>query len=283
MYGVWQTARHYSTPGLQPWAVSEMLPDLDDWAEANIPRLGNKRCLFAEKTSRIGDLTDADWIVVGLRYKSGIRPSREDPEIYTDHRRGKRQWSNPDTYPGPVEVDWARSTVNIDAENQMEADSFGSTGSEVAPGVVFVEEIPPEAVVVERSQVEKLSSGPVFRTEAQLSLRFERYLREHGHEVIRYRITYPGLPPLYSDLADATAKVLYEAKGSAERMSVRLAIGELLDYARRIPGVLIAVLLPEAPTDDLIDLLKDHEIGCVVEEAPNFTDVTGLKRCPQRC
>ena len=88
--------------------------------------------------------------------------------------------------------------------------------------------------------MDKLISGPVVYAEARLSARFERYLGEHGRKVIRYRITYPGLPPLYSDLADATVNVLYEAKGSAARMSVRLAIGELLDYGRRVPGALMA-------------------------------------------
>lgn len=290
MHGVWQTARHYSTPGLQPWAVSESRSRLEKWAEANIPTLGNKKLFFAEKAGSQSDLTDADWIVAGLLYKSGIEVRRKDPQIYTKARLGNVQWSLPDTYPEPTEVDWARLTVDIDAEDykpaateaveQAEANSFQGVGPEVAPGVVSVEAVPPAAVAAEQSEVQRLTSGPVVYTEAQLSARFERHVREHGHEVIRYRITYPGLPPLYSDLADATSNVLYEAKGSAARMSVRLAIGELLDYGRRVPGALMAVLLPEAPKDDLIDLLKDHEIGCVVEIGPNFTDMTGLERCP---
>jgi hypothetical protein len=290
MYGVWQTGRHYSTPGLQPRASSESLSKLQKWAEANIPRLGSKRLFFAEKIGSEGDLTNADWIVTGLLYKSGIRVSRINPEVYTNVRLGNGQWSLPDSYPEPTEVDWARPTVNIDAEDQKppateavertDATSFHGAGLEIAPGVVTVEEIPTAAVDAEYSEVQKLISGPVVYTEAQLSARFERYLCEQGDDVIRYRITYPGLPPLYSDLADATANVLYEAKGSAARMSVRLAIGELLDYGRRVSGTFMAVLLPEAPTNDLIDLLKDHEIGCVVEIGLNFTDMTGLKRCP---
>jgi hypothetical protein len=74
--------------------------------------------------------------------------------------------------------------------------------------VVTIEEIPIAAVDAQHSEVQKLTSGPVVYTEAQLSARFERYLRKHGHEGIRYRITYPGLPPLYSELADATANVV---------------------------------------------------------------------------
>jgi hypothetical protein len=223
-----------------------------------------------------------------MLYKNGIDVRRNDPEIYTKARSGNVTWSV-GGYPEPTGIDWLRPTLNIDTgHQQLGTDPVRAIGpidtntvdAEVAPEVVTVEKIPTAAVNADYSEMHKLISGPVVYAEAQLSERFERHLGEHGREVIRYRITYPGLPPLYSDLADATANVLYEAKGSAARMSVRLAIGELLDYGRRVPGALMAVLLPEAPSDDLIDLLQDHNIGCVVEIGHSFTDLTGLKRCP---
>jgi len=94
---------------------------------------------------------------------------------------------------------------------------------------------------------------------------------------MRYRITPAGEPPIYSDLADTTDNVVYEAKGSADRMSVRLALGQVLDYGRFIEGSRLAVLLPERPADDLIDLLEQCGIGCVIETAPAaFTDLTAL-------
>ena len=55
-----------------------------------------------------------------------------------------------------------------------------------------------------------------------------------------------GSTALYSDLADVTANVVYEAKGSGERMSVRLALGQVLDYGRYVDQSKLAVLLPES-------------------------------------
>ena len=97
----------------------------------------------------------------------------------------------------------------------------------------------------------------------------------------RYRIIPIGATTLYSDLADVTENVLYEAKGSAERMSVRLALGQVLDYGRYVDQSRLAVLLPEAPAADLVELLELHNVGCVVQTNPdNFIDMTALKRCP---
>jgi hypothetical protein len=80
---------------------------------------------------------------------------------------------------------------------------------------------------------------------------------------------------------EARGDVLYEAKGTVERMSVRLALGQVLDYGRYVQGVELAVLLPGMPAADLVELLKSYQIGCVVEDNPGqFTDVTGLGRCP---
>ena len=43
MYGVWQTSRHFSQPGLQPWAVSKSLSKLEEWAKVHMPRADSKR------------------------------------------------------------------------------------------------------------------------------------------------------------------------------------------------------------------------------------------------
>lgn len=146
---------------------------------------------------------------------------------------------------------------------------------------VAVDAVPVAAVNTERSEVEKSVSGPVIQNEAQLTTRFQKYLEAHQREVMRYRIIPVGSATLYSDLADVTDNVLYEAKGSAERMSVRLALGQVLDYGRYVDGSRLAVLLPIAPAADLVELLERHDVGCVVETTPgNFVDMTTLKRCP---
>lgn len=151
--------------------------------------------------------------------------------------------------------------------------------AEVAP--VATDAVPVAVSHTERTEVEKSISGPVLQQEAQLTTRFQKYLEGHQRQVMRYRIVPVGSAALYSDLADVTANVLYEAKGSADRMSVRLALGQVLDYGRYVDQADLAVLLPEAPAADLVELLELHDVGCVVETIlNNFVDMTTLKRCP---
>lgn len=150
-----------------------------------------------------------------------------------------------------------------------------------AVAAVAVDAIPVAIATIEQSDVQKTLAGVVVQNEAQLSTRFQAYLESHHREVKRYRIDPVGSATLYSDLADVTDYVLYEAKGSAERMSVRLALGQVLDYGRYVQESRLAILLPEAPAADLVELLEAHDVGCVVETTPNhFVDMTILGRCP---
>ena len=77
---------------------------------------------------------------------------------------------------------------------------------------------------------------------------------------------------MLTDIFDATSQELYEAKGSASRPNVRLALGQLLDYKRHIPVATmeISVLLPHKPAPDLVALLLENSVNCVWE-----TDVPG--------
>ncbi len=61
-------------------------------------------------------------------------------------------------------------------------------------------------------------------------------LEKHLRKVKRYWIIPAGPGALYSDLADVTEIVLYEAKGSVDPMSVHLALGQVLDYGRFVDG-----------------------------------------------
>ncbi len=105
-------------------------------------------------------------------------------------------------------------------------------------------------------------------------------MKSHSRIVKRYEIQTP-IGVLYTDAADTTAGVLYEAKGTAERMSVRPALGQVLDYGRYVKHCSLPILLPGPPDADLIELLESHNIGCVVEGNPGqFSDMTSLERCP---
>ncbi|BCJ29607.1 hypothetical protein [Actinocatenispora sera] len=57
-----------------------------------------------------------------------------------------------------------------------------------------------------------------------------------GHQVMQWKLTLPGqVAALRTDLFDATVSEIYEAKGSIARESIRMAIGQLLDYRRHVP------------------------------------------------
>ena len=94
------------------------------------------------------------------------------------------------------------------------------------------------------------------RREQGLVLAYAEYLEGQGHTVSRGKYRPAGSDSvLASDLVDETDRVLYEAKGDVRRASVRMAIGQLLDYRRfEPPSTNLSVLLPRMPVQDLIDL-----------------------------
>jgi hypothetical protein len=129
------------------------------------------------------------------------------------------------------------------------------------------EQIPLQRNTCRSYNASSFASFEAVRVEAALVDRFVDWLTEDNRNVSGYRMWCRGIDrPLFADLFDATSNVLYEAKASAARDSVRMALGQLLGYSRHIsPTPALAVLLPEAPADDLVDLLNDHGVACVVE------------------
>lgn len=203
----------------------------------------------------------------GAQFKAIVSGAQRLPAEEPHPRHRRRQYPNGGSAPGtPAEPP---TTPAVDSRNALVT-------------VVAVDTVhPQQAHALESAEVLRAVSEPVMQNEARLTERFQEYLECHGRHVMRYRITPAGFPPLYSDLVDTTGNTLYEAKGSADRMSVRLALGQVLDYGRYVEGSRLAVLLPDAPAGDLVELLEQHNVGCVIETAPgHFLDLTTLKRCP---
>lgn len=73
--------------------------------------------------------------------------------------------------------------------------------------------------------------------------------------------------PLFTDPYDPDSNELIEAKGTATRVAVRQAIGQLYDYRRHLPrpAASLSVLLPHKPSADLLDLLRTCAIACIFE------------------
>lgn len=125
-----------------------------------------------------------------------------------------------------------------------------------------------EAVVVPTFTQRAAEGVTAQRTESQLVKRFTDYLKAQGHVVKRWKLLPPGeISPLLTDPYDIDERELFEAKGSATRNHVRLAVGQLLDYKRLMDEkpMKLTILLPHEPSNDLKDFIKSADMGCVWE------------------
>ena len=132
----------------------------------------------------------------------------------------------------------------------------------------IVSEIPLEAHNV-ASFAANPATGPtdVERREAALVQRYSAWIAAQGISTVRNKIRIAGRP-LLTDVFTQQTKELVEAKGSARRDSVRLALGQILDYARYVKPDSLAVLLPVQPPEDMVTLLADYGVHCVYETDP---------------
>lgn len=147
----------------------------------------------------------------------------------------------------------------------LESDEVARESVEPRP-ISAVAKPPVEKVAVEAQHVEEYEvfqqpgAKTAKRTEQNLVLAFTKHLEAKGHEVGRHR--YPM--SLVCDLFDETEGVLIEAKGSASREAIRMAIGQLLDYRRfEETQPELAVLLPARPSSDLEELLSSVGVAVI--------------------
>jgi hypothetical protein len=116
------------------------------------------------------------------------------------------------------------------------------------------------------------------RQEQKLVRGYAKYLTARGRRVDRY-LCQPedGGPALYTDLFEHDRRNLVEAKSRPSRPAVRMAIGQLADYARFIDPAprRRAVLVPKRLSADLEALLRSEQIGLVWQTRSGFADNTG--------
>lgn len=125
---------------------------------------------------------------------------------------------------------------------------------------------------VDFEQVTRLQVRLARRTELQLVHEFSAWLENRGVSSTGLRIPYsPERRDLRADLFLPETSTLVEAKATASRESLRMAIGQLLDYARWLPDTpRLLVLVPTAPAPDMIELLESMSIGIAWREPPAF-------------
>ncbi len=125
----------------------------------------------------------------------------------------------------------------------------------------------------EQFKVSLTSQGiEVDKREQHLILAYRDHLEGKGHKVKRHIYSPSGTSsPIVCDLVDETVSMIYKAKGDIRRTSVRMAIGQLLDYRRfeQMP-MNLAVLLPRQPSRDLVEFIRSVPASAVWRTKDSF-------------
>jgi hypothetical protein len=123
------------------------------------------------------------------------------------------------------------------------------------------------------------------RLEAKLVKRYLAWVAEDGRPIegaLRYPVNFEekdstGQP--CCDLFDPQRNLLIEAKSTTDRHRIRMAIGQLADYAHLhrkcgLKSPRTAILLPAKPSEDLEDLLCSLNIAIIWQKGRGFDDIT---------
>ena len=144
-----------------------------------------------------------------------------------------------------------------------------------------------EPKIGERKAIADRAARPVLQPEAELIERFKDWIESQGKpRPVALKLPTPsGATLVEADLWLPGTHQLVEAKADATRESVRMAIGQVLDYChlaslliegKDFPGLknaTPAVLFPVLPEPDLLELLKKLGIVLWVKSEKGFQEV----------
>ena len=153
--------------------------------------------------------------------------------------------------------DWER----LHAEALAITAEAGPASDTARPAVVTG---PIEATWAETFTAAPSAGGLRSRREATLVHRYATWMSDHGIDVARQQYAVEGeTRPLVCDVLVPELSLLVEAKGQDDRNSIRLAIGQLMDYRRFADVSHLAVLLPHEPAADHRSLLGTVDIAWI--------------------
>jgi hypothetical protein len=193
--------------------------------------------------------------------------------------------------PYPDDLDDAGVAIAVKANHwlNLTPDEFRAAFEGTPPDVISEAPPPPEPptgepppiaseVEVEAHNTESYEvSGQTTRTavrrEQPLVLAYTAWMRNRGSEIKRLKFRPPNTPHhLLNDVYDKTRNNLVESKADASRPSIRMVIGQLMDYRRFAEGARLAVLTERRPPRDLEDLLGTLGIACIWRTQDRFVD-----------
>lgn len=134
--------------------------------------------------------------------------------------------------------------------------------------LVEMERLKPTTATLQREAKEIT----VVRREARLVLDYVSWAKRANGELMSRSIP-TDTSSLRVDIWDVPRNLLIEAKADSTRNNVRFAIGQLYDY-RRSFGVRprLAMLVPTRPSDDLVDLLGEAQVGVIWKHGKRFKE-----------
>ncbi len=171
--------------------------------------------------------------------------------------------------PAPDREGWLRDVLVF--RLQAVGDVLRDQSDVAPPSPYAVSVLPLEAFDVE-NYVQQRAQEPreAVRREAALVRSYAEWLSANGGSSCRQQIRLPDGATLYTDLFDVSADELVEAKADADRGSVRVGLGQVLDYGRFVDHTTKALLLPHRPAEDLLDLLHDYGVYAIWAAGDGF-------------
>jgi hypothetical protein len=148
------------------------------------------------------------------------------------------------------------------------ASGRGGRSKRPAQSEVIVTSRPLGIVLEDTATHTAARNGVIKFPEAKLVKAYDAFL---GRDLRCLSARLPSGELLVCDAYDEQEDLIIEAKASSSRPDVRMAIGQLLDYQRHMrPQSSLAVLLPEEPTSNLADLLRDLDVKLIFRDGDTF-------------
>jgi hypothetical protein len=173
----------------------------------------------------------------------------------------------PETGDGPVRSVIVFRLRPVDFEAGVTRSKVDLLGHDV------VKEVPVEQHLTETMLIEPHHEPrEAERREQRLVRSYLAHLTSIGHDVCRLQLRPDGEPaPMFCDLYDKTTNTVVEAKGSVARPALRMAIGQLADYARLVqPPPRRVILVPQKPRPDLLQFASSQGVEVVWPTGTSF-------------
>jgi hypothetical protein len=140
----------------------------------------------------------------------------------------------------------------------------GGTTTRPTGGEIRVSRRPVGAAIEDSTVVSTAVERVRRHRESQLVKRYEKSL---NHPLTQVAVRLGSGERLVADAFDEAANLLVEAKATSTRQDIRMAIGQLMDYRRHLAprNSRLGVLVPNRPSDDLLDLLRKQKIQVIYE------------------